>query len=98
MNLLDIRWKHTIRARARELGLQPDQIVESHLVDYETPGSAVRDCHKELMDQLEPAIRAYHEHQETLGMAKKQFNIHKACPWPRKRGVAAAVATPSVIS
>jgi hypothetical protein len=80
MNLLDIRLRHSKLARAAELGIQPDEVVDSHLVDYLLPGSAVGDCQKELMEQLMPALTAYHEQTVALGEAKKKFNPHAACP------------------
>ena len=79
MNLLDIRLRHSKQARAAELGIQPHEVVDANLVDYLLPGSAVGDCHKELMDQLMPALHAYYEHKVALGDAKNKFNPHAAC-------------------
>ena len=78
--MLDIRLRRSKQARATELGIQPHEVVDSDLVDYLLPGSAVGDCHNELMDQLMPALRAYYEHKVALGEAKNKFNPHTACP------------------
>ena len=79
-NLLDIRAKHARESIAGERGIAVDEVADSHLVDYELPGSAVAACHKELADQVQSALVAYHEHRQSEGVAKTSFNIRAAYP------------------
>jgi len=79
-NLLDIRDKYAREAIVAAHGIAVDEVADSHLVDYELPGSMVFACHKEFADQLEPVLVAYHEHRQREGVAKTSFNIRAAYP------------------
>jgi len=79
-NLLDIRDKYAREAIAAAHGIAVDEVADSHLVDYELPGSMVFACHKEFADQVQPALVAYHEHRQSEGVAKTSFNIRAAYP------------------
>jgi len=79
-HLLDIRAKHAREAIVDERGIPLDEVMDFQFVDYVLPGSAVAACHKELMDQLEPVLLAYHRHRESDGEAKAKFNMRSAYP------------------